>query len=320
MKKIVLAFTLMLSSLGTADLPKNYLSLSAEEKKKVLWRNVDKGEYEFLLPTDYYWPIRTAGILLRASMMHDTFLHSSDEAPVDEDGIRKIKAIHQYGSVAPFEYLPNENAAAFSGIFSDRSIGLLRLGLALEYDEDGGSYTPGMAVKFLVSGRESVNLHVMHSLDGQGSNTNIFLHDFTNVLPEPKTFPALAAWAFRKALEEVKDILREKNPKQPLESEAIRLSINHLAKVTSDGKDVPKDQVREAFQVIFRPLISDDKGSVDPRGFLELKVPYGAEIYEVLLKEKPDSVEVSVGKIKLLDTFVNSRYGDEILWFQHNAE
>ena len=43
---------------------------------------------------------------------------------------------------------------------------------------------PGAAIKILIDGQPSQNFHLIWSLDGQGTDRNMFLHPLSNVIPE----------------------------------------------------------------------------------------------------------------------------------------
>ena len=149
-----------------ASLPTDYESLTKEEKLDLLWDQIDNSQWsELPALNNQGWSsiLKNLGALFS---LKKSFDHTSDEVPSG-----RPKFIHTYGSVVKVSFVPEESVQ-FSGMCAKGAMGLARLSLAAS--PEAIDYTPGMAVKFLVDGQPSLNLHVMISLNGQGENWNFF--------------------------------------------------------------------------------------------------------------------------------------------------
>ena len=150
-----------------ANLPDNYLSLDSSQKQEILWENINKSHNEQPLPKlkengfkDIY------SILSGLFNLKPSFDFFSDEIP---DGRKKI--IHANGSTGKISFIPAAGHP-FTGIYQTGTQGIARLSLATSPSDT--SFTPGMAIKFLLPDNASLNLHVMNALNGQGSDWNFF--------------------------------------------------------------------------------------------------------------------------------------------------
>ena len=107
-----------------------------------------------------------------------------------------------------------------TGFFKTGALGLTRFSLA--GDPKSSSFTPGMAMKFFVDGKSSLNIQVMNSLEGQGDNTNWFAKSFSNHIAPPKSTTLKAvSWLFSWI----------HNPPN-------MLSVSHLASTDANGQDI----------------------------------------------------------------------------------
>jgi hypothetical protein len=187
----------------------------------------------------------------------------------------------------------------FTGIYGSGGMGLIRF--AMTADPNSG-YIQAMALKFLVDGHPSVNLHLMNNLDGQGDNWNFFAGPFSNKLPHP-TQKAIVI--LEKIFEQVKTPANE-------------LTVEHLAKINTAGTTDEQFQAPE--QLFFEPDLSlqhviDPKSREDFRETLKAVVPQGeiGQLYGLVGDQK-----VLIGSIYIDSQLVASQYGDEVLFFQHN--
>ena len=144
-----------------------YLQLSAKDKLKIIIKNC----LENTTPADWFSTFKMLGLFTQS--MCPTLTHRGDEMMEDRN-----KYIHTVGAVAQvkWEDLGGHN---YTGIFTGADHGIARLSVAKEVDEDNKVIVPGMGLKFLRDGMESVNLVAMHSLDGQKS-WNFFKNHFSN--------------------------------------------------------------------------------------------------------------------------------------------
>ena len=86
----------------------------------------------------------------------------------------------------------------FQGLFHTGGSGIIRFSIA---DFNYENVTVGAGMKILIDGQPSQNFQLMWSLDGQGTDRNMFTHPLTNAPPEPTTIPVKAVdVAFKAAL------------------------------------------------------------------------------------------------------------------------
>jgi hypothetical protein len=98
----------------------------------------------------------------------------------------RSKYIHTEGTIATVK-LTSTGAHPFTGIFKGADHGIVRLSFAAEPNAKEKNTTPGMGLKFLRDGMDSVNLVAMYSVDGQDS-WNFFKNDFSNHIPAITSF------------------------------------------------------------------------------------------------------------------------------------
>lgn len=275
-----------------------YQNLLASQKQSYLWNAIVVSKYQQLPDTRTGLGIPlifnsiTSFLTLKTS-----FDHASDIMP---EGRKKI--IHTYGTVAPVRWIPARNS--YSGIFQTGGFGLARLSIAGDPNLLG--IIPGMALKIFVDGQPSVNLHVMHSLDGQGKNNNFFANSFTNNIPKPTNpllYPLIALFAI-------------------VQNPPTYLPLDHFAKVDRFGK--PLTPWRAPLTLIFKPsssvsAIFPATSTLDFRTQLAQLRP-GIFIYDIYATgSKPSQRNAElIGKLVLDGSFVASDFGDEKLFFQHH--
>ncbi len=276
----------------------NYQNLLASKKQAYLWNAILLSKYNQLPDTRTGLGIPLIFNSLASFLtLKTSFDHASDGMP---EGRKKI--IHTYGTVAPIRWIPARNP--YSGIFQTGGFGLARLSIAGDPNLLG--MIPGMALKILVDGQPSVNLHVMHSLDGQGKNNNFFANSFTNNIPKPKNpllYPLITLFSI-------------------VQNPPTYLPLDHFAKVNRFGK--PQTPWRAPFSLIFKPSSSvagifPTTNTADFRTQLAQLKP-GIFIYDIYATGTEPSQRNSelIGKIVLDSSFVASAFGDEKLFFQHH--
>jgi hypothetical protein len=77
----------------------------------------------------------------------------------------RSKYIHTEGTIATVK-LSSTGSHPFTGIFKGADHGIVRLSYAAEPNVKDKNTTPGMGLKFLIDGMDSVNLVAMYSVDG----------------------------------------------------------------------------------------------------------------------------------------------------------
>lgn len=295
MKKFFLSCLtgLVLASPIKAQLPDNYQALSGIEKQTLLWNEVQHSHDEDPLPelkSGGFWAAyeKLTGLF----SLSPSFDHVSDELPA-----KRTKILHPNGSVAKIRIVPH-SGHPFTGLFKTGTVGIARLSLATSPSDD--SYIPGMAVKFLMNDRSSLNIHVMNSLEGQGSNWNFFEKAFSNKIDHAHSFVL-------KAIEKIFNWTK---------SPANELFLTELA--TWDNMGDPVDEVIVPEQIYFVPAesvkhIIIPESREDFRVSLE-RIPMGA-IYE--LHGVYQNKDYLIGQMELESPLLASHYGDEVLFFQH---
>ena len=139
----LLIILLNLTVVFTVALPSNYQDLSADDKQRLLWKNVISNPYSLSnLPTDQP-SVLTLSKLFNPIYDRPSFVTESDEIPYPG----REKFIHTYGSVAEVELRITQNSS-FTGIFRSGGIGLARLSLARQND---ANFIPGNIQIFVES-------------------------------------------------------------------------------------------------------------------------------------------------------------------------
>lgn len=298
MKKYIsiIATTLLfflISLISYAELPPNYQQLSSLEKQDLLWTEITKSHAQDPLPplsgNSFYDVLAKISGLFK---LNPSFDYVSDEVPAG-----RVKIVHANGSVGKIAFIPT-NEHPFTGIYKRGGYGIARLSLATPPADN--DFVPGMAIKFLIDNHSSLNLHVMHLLEGQSDNWNFFANDFSNQIPHP------TGWVL-KGIEKIFEWTRKP---------ANDLPLWHLASWTSNGKFVEKPIYPS--RIYFRP--SNNVKNIIPADSREdfrlslTQIPYGP-LYEVYGDYKGQ--EYHIGTLMLESTLLASEYGDKVLFFQH---
>ncbi|MFI9380093.1 hypothetical protein [Kutzneria sp. NPDC052558] len=274
-------------------LPHDYESREAAEKLAILWQKVASTRYSALPDLR-----RSAGLLPALKLVGGLLRRGRRTFSARADVLEpRTKLSHPFGVVAAAEFRADPGARA-GGVLDGAPI-LLRLSIS-GHPEEGG-FSPSAAVKFLISGFPSVNLHLTTSIDGQQRYHDFFRDPLTNILPPPSS-PAgklsrpVLAW-----------IIRQEDP--------FRMDVDHLAfrdrsgAICYDGKP--------HHQVIFRPrLAGRPRMEGDFRRALAT-IPASSEIYEVWVRYAADGELVRAGSVVTSTEFVASVFGDRALHFHH---
>ncbi len=295
MKKVLLLM-LLVAPFASASLPVGYKKLNAEDKQSVLWQKLEAQKYNTLPPIPLGGWGSIFAKLKTVLTLNETFDHTSDEMPAARG---QNKLLHSSGSVAQVQFVPSTDTP-FTGTFRSGAIGLARLSLAGN-PQALGSYTPGMALKFLLDGQASVNVAVMYSLDGQGEDTNFFLHSFSNRIPEPQSLmlKTLKLWF------------------QVFVSNPLVLNVDHFASLNVDGSLVETPVV--PYQLYFVPTMAlqiSNHSLNDFRADLA-KIPAGSLLYVVMARRFAGDKAFEIGRLYTTSEMIASQYGDHQLFFQH---
>jgi hypothetical protein len=276
----------------TEALPADWQERTAAEKLAHLWdRCILATEFDALPPYD--WRV----LRLAKSYLEQSFDHVSDELPADHQ-----RVLHLRGSVARAEWraLPD---CPYTGLFRGASSALVRMSLGAP-PHWPFPFVPGLAVKLLVDGEPSANLHLLHSVEGQGQNRDLFALPLTNRIPHAKGW---IAWVGEQFFRQVKD-------------DPYDLPVDHLALMRQDGQ--LEDPPSHPHQLVFVPgdhvpRRKDPLAQHDFRRDLAAIEP-DTLLYEVHACDQPGDEPRHIANLFIRSRFVASWWGDERLYFQHN--
>ncbi|MBI4925967.1 MAG: hypothetical protein HY843_08600 [Bdellovibrio sp.] len=318
--------SLLSVALSFAELPANYQNLLALSKQSVLWDQINTDSYiitkpdelnpnkviidDSKLPTKD--PSKLYGLLFLTEFLLKSFMTVSDEMPSQLFLPRRPKLLHTYGTAAKVKLKITNPFLPYTGIFKTGAIGIVRLSLA----KQEGPFTPGMAIKLLIDGNPSINLHVMHSVDGQEDDRNFFKHDFSNIIPPPvREELKILGIPFHKTVMQIKD-----GP----ESEG-NLPLSQAASLDKHGKSISNPVT--PYQIVFTP---NEELAVDAHILLDFRTYLGkigfdddfdkfkdnTVLYSISVKAKDGPLQ-KIGELILKSPFIASPYEDRILFFQH---
>lgn len=259
-------------------------------------------------------PLTSPGILDLFTLTSGSFSLKALAAQGDELEAGRSKLIHAFGSEARLRLVIDADVPdRYSGIFRSGSQCVIgRFSLAAKPASD--SMIPGLALKIFIDGNHpSVNLHLMHSVDGQIGH-DFFAQTFSNILPPAKGLSKrLLSSGFKRSAQQFG--AKDPNPG--------RLTLEHLAAAQTNGRRV--FPTKAPYQVYFRPtaqtqaLIHGRNTEGDFRlNLAGLQV--GQAIYDIYARDDDETADSSrhLGQLVLAAPIVSSRYGDETLYFQHN--
>ncbi|MET8826322.1 hypothetical protein ABZX40_30405 [Streptomyces sp. NPDC004610] len=283
---------------ATARLGHDYERRTGEDKQRLLWQLVLASRYP-VLPA----PRRVSGLLPALRIAKGLLLGGRDTFRLPVDALEpRTKLSHPLGVVATAEFRARSGAAAGAGAGGvlDGCPVLVRLSIS-GHPEEGG-FSPSMAVKFLIDGHPSVNLHVTASADGQEGPQEFLRDPLTNILPEPLS---PAAKLSRPLLARVIGL-----------PDPFRTDIDHLTfrdrsgAIDYSGRAAPH-------QILFRPSLSPrPPWRADFREEL-MTVATGSELYTAQVSYAPGGGFTPIGSLVTTSGFAASAFGDRSLHFQH---
>lgn len=283
---------------------------SACEKADELWNDrILASRYE-TLPALTSPGIFDLFSLLNSHFSAKAFTSEGDEL---EEGRRKV--IHAFGTEARMRLLIAPGSpGGYTGILAKGAECVIaRFSLASKPTADAS--IPALALKIYVAGAEpSVNLLLMHSVDGQVGH-DFFAHTFSNIIPPAQAFSTrVLAAAFERSTTEIG--AKDSNPG--------RLTLENLTSVQTDGMHVTAP--RTPYQLLFVPTqmartLMPGATTGDDFRIRLADLPVGQAVYDVLAVAEGASVEAAtpVGQLVLTSAVVASRYGDERLFFKHHT-
>ena len=234
----------------------------------------------------------------------EVFDTTGDELECGFTGCRN-KTIHPIGTVAKAKWL-SQGSHPYTGMFRGADTCYARLSMAASVDTKTPNSTPGMAFKLLRSGMDSANFVSMYSVDGQ-DDLNFFANDFSNHVPEPKSFSLKPLEArFATATDWIQTV-----------------GLSEMASYDQDGNAeaapvfpwmlhlVPSGEYSFASTV--------EEGYTDFRDDL-MTITEGSTLYDVYAWDQPEELggtEMLIAKIVTASQMTTSYWCDEHMYFRH---
>lgn len=284
------------------------VTATACEKAETLWHDrILASRYEQLPP------LTSVGFGDFLAVTNRAFSLKAFTSEGDELEAGRKKRIHAFGAEARLRFEPVPSSGnPYTGVFqSGAACAIGRFSLANK--PTARTSIPALAIKIFVDGNHpSLNLHLMNSVDGQEGH-DFFASEFSNLLPPARAFSTqLLDRAFRAVAEDFG--ARDPNPG--------RLTLDHLASMQPNGETVLNPVT--PYRIILRPTavarsLMPDAGADDDFRVRLAALPTGAAIYDVLALEAGEDAAQArpIGRLLLTSPVVSSRYGDEVLYFQH---
>ncbi len=260
-------------------------------------------------------PLASPGIVDLLKLTSSSFSVKALTAEGDELEQGRRKLIHAFGAEARLRLVISPQAAGgYTGIFrSGAECVIGRFSLASKPTTD--TSIPALALKIFIGGDQpSVNLPLMHSVDGQTGH-NFFAQTFSNILPPAIAFPKrlLSSGFERSAV-----LFGAKDPNPG------RLTLEHLAATLPDGNHrIPAPNA--PYQLLFKPsaqawALMQDASAADDFRIKLAGLPVGHAVYDIYTLAEGDPAENAkfLGQLLLAAPLVSSRYGDGKLFFRHN--
>jgi len=266
-----------------------YDRLSARSKYDMLMHKASQGghgKYPFIVNvlTD------TLGESVRL-----TFDSNSDTFPHQRE-----KTIHGVGVIGGIKF-ESAGGHSYQGLFKGAEKGMVRFSSAKSPSSAG--VTPGMGLKFFRDGRKSANFVSMYSLDGQPcSDTDFFQHDWSNHIPLTDNFGLeIIAAKFWQA------------SNCPL--------MVGLSDMASDADDVAPARGSFPFQLNFKAAVSSECNCKDYDTCLAnlATISAGTKLFDVEALASPHATPQHIGTITLTSQLVQSQWGDEQFFIQHQT-
>jgi len=271
---------------------KEYEAQSSEEKLNSLWKKVEENQSSSSYPN----VLKLLGMSVQTSF--DT------EWDIMPEGREKV--IHSVGATCKFK-LKVVQDSPYSGLFSanELSSGLIRLGGAQPVTVSSG-VVPGVGIKFLRSKVKSANFVALFSLDPlPNKNYDFFSHNLTNKIPPATGFTVVLAKKFEQA---------SQCP--------YHVGLSDVCAYNSKGEKASKNVF--PYEVKFySPKVrmpNEPRTTTDMQKLLTQIKP-GTELYRVYAfaspKDKRANKSTFLGSVVTDGPCVNSKFGDERLFFRH---
>jgi hypothetical protein len=282
------------------DVPRDYRTFGCR-----LFQGMPQGQFDPIGGARFVWQLATG--FLKADNLAVSFDRSNDEMP---EG--RLRVLHPIGSVVSVDL--RVTGGNYTGVFAQGSApvpAIARLSVA----GLAPNFAPGMAVKYLIDGKPSVNSFAMFSLTGQttpagSTDYNYFRHGFTNIIEKPSSSfftPLITAFT-------------------AVKSDPFELPVKHVASINADGTEVAPSNVREPLLVLYKPnprltayfdAFANEDLTKDFRMILR-QIPPGWELYTVWASPTRDAKDlVQIGTLTSKSYIASTSRGDEQIFFRH---
>lgn len=267
---------------------KSYESQTADTKMTLLWNNID-GDH-----TSSTYPF-IGGIVTES--VQTTFDNHADVMP---EG--RVKYIHSMGAVCKFS-MTTVASSPFTGIFApgETAHGLIRLGSALPVTKTTG-VVPGVGVKFLRTGVEAANYVALNNLGPLPDNSyNFFQLPLTTHIPAPG---ALAQKILAKKFIQASQCIT-------------MVGLSDVCTYHTNGTKV--DKVVFPYKLDMTSSYALPNVPTDQDGLQTLlsRIPANTKLYDITAYTSKGGLPMHIGAMVLNGTCVNSKFGDEHLFFRH---
>lgn len=302
----MIIFSSMTINIATAKLPRGYQDQTAAKKQNILFSNISHTP----LLLEEILSKKNPGVFESLNLFSTTQLAKSFTHDQDEFESPRKKLIHTYGAAAKIK-INITQPSPYTGLLKTGGLGIIRFSLA-KLATSESSYSPGIAIKFLVDGQKSQNTFAMFSLDGQGNNYNFFENNFETKISGPEsTVLKFLGTRFKKTMVELGSEHRDPTLQ----------SSRQISEVKSNGASVASP--RAPFSLVFVPTkvaqMRKSFGNVLVR-LGKKQFSEGVVIYKIYTRELERSQMKLLGNIELDSRVIASEYGDRELFFQHNID
>lgn len=300
-----------LAALANAVLPDNYQNLTAKEKQNILWSQISANPY----PLDKFPPnLPDDDRLLDVKFLTEVFIGTSDELAVG-----RPKIISPFGIACKSELVISPDSP-YTGIYKSGGVGILRL--SSNGGAQGARLTPFLAVKVLVNGQRSQNMHTGYNVTGQitGNTTSYWSNPYSTGYDVSTVDPLPFIVKFAQTLQDVVDQLDGGPLDRPVNIG--NLGQVEQSSVTWDGKAVPKADVRAPWLVQFQPNPAFAKfAQTEPNYSAQLikQIPADSMLFTVHALRSPcDDKYQKIGELWCRSGLTASNYEDQVLRFQQS--
>lgn len=295
----------------------NFDSKSADFKQNYMWEQIqDSAKYE-----QQSWPAKWSAL----KIILPVFIGGQDLMPVGHYNSEQLqegreKKIHSVGSTFKFKFEWSTTAtSSYTGLFKQADYGIGRMSGATNPSkgwEEAKTTAPGLSIKILRDKVESGNFVSMYSILGQNSK-NFFENPFSNHISSPEN-----TWANFKVNLLVKKF-------KTVDSQPGLVGLSNFGGFEQNGAEVPKDQVKVPFVLVFQPnpvltKMCDGVG-FDGLSFGCLRnVNIGTKLYKIFGVDEPIAdAQLNKDHLKFLgymtttSEIVNSKFADTQLQYKH---